>query len=336
MADAKLQATHETKPRSVYTPRQREYALQVLNSLAAETATDKNVSPYEKAAAILVCEGWNAATTNRQMFNRFQRQVLKSPARRGRKVNSAFEEDIKSQLMVKVFDPEHPEQSLHVSAAYTHSIVRTVAQEVSRWPQYCSDNNVKSLKFGPCWFQGWKRRVGVARRRATTSRLAAPNEAAALERMHAIARQLQQEGLKPHEIINADETADYYAQNARYVFLPVGEQRAIVPNLDDSARVTAHITVAADGSTLPAFVILKNASKSSDMSKSRVAASAARSTALAQMAADEHDTLPANSIWERSIQVRRKQTLITEHYRIPYSKLVDGTIVTANLIADNG
>ena len=323
-----MQATQEIKPRTVYTARLRDYALRVLRS--AKEQSDEMVSPYEKAAAMLISEGWNPKTTNRQMFNRFQKQALKDSLPRGRTVNSAFEADVRSQLVVKIFDPEHQEQALHISAAYTHAIVKSIAQEVSRWPQYCSDTNIKRLKFGPSWFQGWKRRSGIVRRRATTSRVTAPNEEAALETMHAITRQLQQQGFKPNEIINADETADYYAQNARYVYLPVGEQRAIVPNLDDSARVTAHITVAADGSTLPAFVILKNASKSPDMSKSRVAASAARLTALAQMTAEEHDTLPVNSVWERSIQVRRKQTLTTEHYRIPYSTLVDGTIVTAN------
>ena len=318
-------------PRLQYSEEHRAYALHVLRNCSLRKSEDGDVAPdVSKACDILVSEGWHPGSTNRQMFQRFIARESSTSRQRGRPVNHEFEQDIKDQLVVAVYDADEPAHTISVSAAYTRDIVVSTAKKVAKWTQYASDPLVQRLKFKSQWFQGWKARNNLVRRRATTSRMAAPDANTAQSSMHSITDALNEMGFLPSQIVNADETADCYAQNSRYVFLPSGEKRAIIPNLDDSARVTVHVSVCGDGTSLPPFVILKNSVKRADMSRSTVAHSAAMEAHFMQVEQGAPTQMPFTGVWQRDVTVTRLRKPVTEHYKIPYARMADGTIVTAN------
>jgi hypothetical protein len=72
-------------------------------------------------------------------------------------------------------------------------------------------------------------------------------------------------GYKLNEIVNMDETAVNYASGVKYQYICSGLSRATQHlNVDDKPRLTALITVAANGCQLPGFFILKHGKSSHD------------------------------------------------------------------------
>ena len=317
-------------PRIHYSTAQKSHAIAVFRECVQDSGDESGRGCKELAIRKLIEQGWDPLRTNRQMLDRFLKSNTQKPKTMGRPVNDRFEQEVKAQLMYTVFDPDNPEQSMTISAAYTRANVVNIARQIAQWPAFAKDPAVQRLQFGAMWFANWKRRNGLTRRRATATKCTAPNMQEALQAMHSITKRLQKGSFSPNQIVNADETADYFCQTSKYVYVPVGETRAAVPNMDNSNRVTAHLSVTGGGEMLPAFIILRNSVNKPDSSKSRISHSAAMKVSAAMI--DEGGTMEPPKLlqWCKTIRVSRKGTVILERYVIPYAVLPDGTIITAN------
>ena len=320
-------------PKTSYSDRQKEIALEVFAKHAEQM--DETAAAKAAAEELVAKNGWNAATTDARMIRRFKQAKEEKGTKNkpGRPVNAAFEEAVKDELMVSHMD------GTTTSAAFSYEIVKQVAQEVAARVDFIGDPLLKDMKFSTRWFGNWKRRVGVSKRKTTGEAKPDVDMDEATAKMEKISQDLQAMGYTRDQIANADETADEYAAFQEFVLLPKGEQRALAPHPDSSARVTAHLGVCADGSSLPPFVILKNYSRKDDMSSSTVAFSVAElaaeldskgppSRAAAAQASDE----PTTDIWEKTLSFVDRRTKETHErkFKIPYAKMPDGTIVTAN------
>jgi hypothetical protein len=93
--------------------------------------------------------------------------------KRGRKINYAFDEEVRHQLIIVIFESNTVDSidKAHrvVSIAYSRDLIVRAAKYVAALPHWKSNADVQKLTFSVGWVSDWLNRVNLGRRRITTS-----------------------------------------------------------------------------------------------------------------------------------------------------------------------
>jgi hypothetical protein len=246
--------------------------------------------------------------------------------RRGRKVNADFEKEVLSQLIFIVIDRAKTQRELitAVTSVHSYEMIVTAAQGVQKTKRWLKDAKVQALRFGSSWVRGFLNRYALSRRAVTSQAKLTPADVAAAQvRMKAIQDVIDAEGFGPDDIINADETAIFYAAGPLMMYAFKGVQRVSAPPTNQKARITVMAWGFASGLMGPAFIIIKNASTGADQTGSRVLKSLLDEGNLAGNW--EH------RVWQREMTINIKGKPVTAFFRRNFLINTDtNVVITAN------
>jgi hypothetical protein len=93
--------------------------------------------------------------------------------KRGRKINSVFDDEVRSALLVEIFESNSVDSvdKAHrvASIAFSREFIVRAAKRVAAHERWASEASIKNCKFSIGWVTNWLRRIGVSRRRITTA-----------------------------------------------------------------------------------------------------------------------------------------------------------------------
>lgn len=315
-----------------YTDDQRAYALAFMRKHGPRHATGPHAGKVNLAAtaALLVSEkDWPASSTNYQMLQRFLQLEKTGRKDRGRPVNAEFEAAVRHRLLAEYTSEETGEYTVSTTAFKRRDVVAVARQLRDEDARFSSDETVLRLAFEACWFRGWCKRQRVARRLVTAKTKTTVDWLKSAEDMTVLQQRIQ---LLQHSglgLINADETALFFKDAQPRQLTSTDVTRTSAAGYHDSSRMTLMLASASDGTTLPVMAIIKASAKGPDFTGMRVHRSTAMAVAeLLGAGADFEE-----DVWERELLVRGRgggAELVPMLFKIPYARLADGTIITAN------
>lgn len=120
-------------------------------------------SKLEEAAAGAASEGASGSSS--------RKRKRKPKHGGGRKVNAAFEEAVRDELIFTSLEKVDDKVKAVVEAnvAFSHALIIRAAQKVQQTERFQDDRKVQALKFRRTWIAGWLRRQVLRRRRITAS-----------------------------------------------------------------------------------------------------------------------------------------------------------------------
>ena len=145
------------------------------------------------------------------------------------------------------------------NVAYSYDIIIETAKDVSSKDSWQLNEHVNKLKFSSHWVRGLLDRAALRRRKITREDKIIPS-VTQIRAMLKVGRDKCQE--KRHNestIFNMDETAYTWAVGPTHLYVPGDQQRASNLGIANTKlRITAVITVGADGNFAPLMIIIKH------------------------------------------------------------------------------
>jgi len=254
--------------------------------MTTERALKSSPFPRVRVAFEQVSRGAiRRAVLRRQVAELHQRWQTLRKTTLGRPVVEAFEQEVADELIIKVVRDgfvkvgKGKDKAITkcevvdyvANAVFSFEMVRFAAVTVAGRQMWAANTRVARLKFSNHWVQGWLRRQELRRRRITAVDKKRPTPEEVNKTMLEIQKVIVEEGFTLDEIINADETGVFYAQQPQNKYVNVADNRAAAPDADDKERHTAMLAATAKGALLPSFNIAKCfASRPQDLSKTTI------------------------------------------------------------------
>jgi hypothetical protein len=205
----------------------------------------------------------------------------------GRPVNSEFEADVFSRLVVLALKPSESDPAVSsgtvdgsiilANAMYTHDIIRSAATAVQSSPKYCSDTKLAKMKFSTKWIRGFLSRARFSRKKASSAEKTdvIKDRDVIQERMCGIQHSIDRVARCPEMTFNLDETGVVLGEGPAYMFVP--KDKAVGQNVrarsfgdDDKTRFTALMCGSGAGVMLPVFFIIACSVEGPDKTSARV------------------------------------------------------------------
>ena len=241
--------------------------------------------------------------------------------------------DVHKPLQAAVTDKEKNQIVLNV--CYSYGAIRNSAELVcDRWFRIKHEkyDEVSHLEFSNQWISDFLKEFGLHRSRVTATNKdpIRPDAREVREYLSKIIMWCNdnedQENFSAKCVINADETAIFWAKALTYIYKTTMEKRG-VDGGDDKLRFTAMIWASAFGITGPPFIIVSCAGKSNlDLSNTRV---------LDSLCNDLNDGDPdqpwTKVLWEKELEFFNKKTSKLEKKLVKRQYLlnrVNGTVVS--------
>ena len=157
------------------------------------------------------------------------------------------------------------EAKIEFNVAYSYDVIIETAKEVQSQSSWQLREQVSKLKFSSRWVRGLLDRAKLRRRKITREDKVIPS----LEEIRSILRIGQDlillHGHTEDTIYNMDETAYTWCVGPTHLFCPANQQRAANLGIANTKlRITAVITVAANGKFAPLMIIIKHSANSKD------------------------------------------------------------------------
>jgi hypothetical protein len=138
-------------------------------------------------------------------------------------------------------------------------IIIQAAQNVQSREHWSSDVDVKRLMFSSHWVRGFLTRAKMRRRKITTDDKVLPSEKTINEVMAVGQEVFWRKGHTYDTNWNMDETGLNWCSGPKYIFVPGDQSRALNIGIDnDKYRITAALTVNANGRSAPLFMIIRH------------------------------------------------------------------------------
>ena len=165
---------------------------------------------------------------------------------------------------------------MNFNVIYSYDIISETAYLIQKQENWKENEKIQALQFSQNWIRGMLNRAKLRRRKITTEEKKRPP----IEDIKRILGEGQdimiQKGFNYSQVYNMDETAVTYAIGPTHQYVPINQCRAAsVAGTSEKLRITAIITVNANGEFTPLFLILKHSSNAisenkPDQSKMRV------------------------------------------------------------------
>jgi hypothetical protein len=146
-----------------------------------------------------------------------------------------------------------------VNVTFSYAIIfraATMAKESNEWKD---DVAIQKLEFSAHWISDFLERAQMRRRKITRDDKEIPGEMEVREQMKIGQDLYLSEGHEYWTAFNMDETAFTYAIGPTHMFCPIDQERAMnmgIPNT--KLRISAVITVSAEGKFAPLMMIIKH------------------------------------------------------------------------------
>ena len=265
--------------------------------------------------------------------------------RRGPKVCAEFREEVLKRVWInlckdvskplKEAATDEDKQKIVLNVCYSYGAIRDAAAlVVDRWFRIQHENydDVCNLEFSNHWVSDFLDEFGLHRSRVTATNKdpIRPDAKDVREYLSKIIMWINDNEDKEHFsakcVINADETAIFWAKALTYIYRTAMEKRG-VDGGDEKLRFTAMIWASAFGITGPPFVIISCAGKSNlDLSNTRV---------LDNLCNELNDSDPEQPWikvpWEKELEFFNKKTSKTEKRLVKRPYLIhrtNGTVVS--------
>ena len=202
--------------------------------------------------------------------------------KKGPKLQIEFEKFAWTKLIFTIFKPENPEvQFIQENVTYSYDII--LAALISARTEYIEIQNklgefdstkLNKLLFSQKYITSFIKRNNFSRRKISTESKKQPELNAIIKRMcdnHSQFQRKERMDVKK-SILNFDETGINYTVGPGHMFIPKDESRAHSISNNVMLRITAGVTVNANGDTLPLLIIIKHSATAAtpDQSKMRV------------------------------------------------------------------
>lgn len=157
------------------------------------------------------------------------------------------------------------EAKIEFNVAYSYDIIIETAKDVQSKESWQLHEQVNKLKFSSRWVRGLLDRAELRRRKITREDKLIPS----IQEIRAILKIGQDlildNGHTEDTIYNMDETAYTWCVGPTHLFCPSNQQRASNLGIANTKlRVTAVITVGANGNFAPLMIIIKHSANSKD------------------------------------------------------------------------
>ena len=151
------------------------------------------------------------------------------------------------------------EAKIIFNVAYSYDVIIETAKEVQSKASWQLNEQVKKLHFSSRWVRGLLDRAALRRRKITREDKVIPS----VSQIRAILKIGQDKCFdKRHDentIFNMDETAYTWAVGPTHLYVPGDQQRASNLGIANTKlRITAVITVGANGNFAPLMIIIKH------------------------------------------------------------------------------
>jgi hypothetical protein len=239
-----------------------------------------------------------------------------------------FEDCLLNKFLYKVLRKiDNVEMSVvKANAFHSYHVVAEAAWALKREEQWRDDPIVKPLTFSKHWVKRFFERAGFRRRRVTATFKKRPALAEVQKQMKDIQLEIVRMGLRPADIVNADETGIFFCSGPKYQYVPADARRAAAPGGDDKSRFTAMVWSTAAGELGPLFLIIKCSVSGADASRSTVLDG---SHLMAQSGFTESEGWSLHT-WIRTLELVNKGKKYSAEFKRPYIRHTSGTVITAN------
>lgn len=151
------------------------------------------------------------------------------------------------------------EAKILFNVAYSYDVIRETAREVQSKQSWQQNDQVRKLLFSPHWVRSLLNRADLRRRKITREDKLIPD----IQQIRSIMLKGQQKiienGHDENTIFNMDETAYTWAVGPTHLYVPGNQQRASNLGIANTKlRLTAVVTVGANGSFAPLMIIIKH------------------------------------------------------------------------------
>lgn len=160
---------------------------------------------------------------------------------------------------------EPMEAKIEFNVAYSYDVIIETAKDVQAQESWQLHEQVSKLMFSSHWVRGLLDRAKLRRRKITREDKLIPS----LQEIRGILKIGQdlilQNGHTAETIYNMDETAYTWCVGPTHLFCPSNQQRAANLGIANTKlRITAVITVGANGNFAPLMIIIKHSANSKD------------------------------------------------------------------------
>lgn len=151
------------------------------------------------------------------------------------------------------------EAKILFNVAYSYEVIKETAKEVQSKESWQANELVQNLHFSSHWVRSLLNRAALRRRKITREDKVIPS----VEQIRAILKVGQDliiaKGHDECTIFNMDETAYTWAIGPTHLYVPGDQQRASNLGIANTKlRITAVITVGANGDFAPLMIIIKH------------------------------------------------------------------------------
>ena len=151
------------------------------------------------------------------------------------------------------------EAKIMFNVAYSYDVIKETAKEVQLKESWQANEQVRKLQFSSRWVRSLLNRAALRRRKITREDKVIPS----VEQIRAMLKVGQDliiaKGHDKCTIFNMDETAYTWAIGPTYLYVPSNQQRASNLGIANTKlRITAVITVGANGDFAPVMMIIKH------------------------------------------------------------------------------
>ena len=165
----------------------------------------------------------------------------------------------RTYINIQINDEAPMEAKIKFNVVYSYDVIIETAKEVQSKLTWQSNEQVKNLQLSSSWVRGMLNRASLRRRKITREDKVIPS----INVIKAILRIGQDmclaKGHDENTIFNMDETAYTWAVGPTHLYVPCDQERA--SNLgvaNTKLRITAVITVGANGAFAPLMIIIKH------------------------------------------------------------------------------
>ena len=249
---------------------------------------------------------------------------------RGKQIDYQWEELILSHVIVKCITDFAgnmlPKEDVVVkaNAGYSIAVFKHVAKELQK--KLPADSPAKHLKLSVGWFNGFKERNNLHRRRVTSEhKVNRPSIDEVRAKDIEITNFIDENNLGPAQIFSIDETNCSPATMPRYQYIPAEQDRAAAPSASGS-RFTLMVGVNAAGELMPPFMILGNTVATADASSSTVIKSLHKEPGFTPLEGWQL------MLWERKLPIedkKKKEVIEVDFKRNYLVHSVLGTVISS-------
>lgn len=266
-SDAKTLEVKLAPKRTEYSKKEKTTILEMLqknqNNIPATVAEVRQTSGFEHFSE--------------KSLRNWRKHGVKRSVSTGRRVNTAFEDAVLSNLIFAVLknpasqkavkDDNAENHALVVAnVAHSYEVIRMAAKMAQELPDFADvtadgkkkENwvSVSQLKFTCPWISGFLNRHALRRHRVTAQVKDLPKVEDVRKRMDEIQKVIKDGEYKPEDIISADETGIFFGAPPKFQYV-ANNERGSVSETNDKARFTALMWGSASGVMGPPFIIVK-------------------------------------------------------------------------------